>query len=400
MKPLRNEEVELQNIKLVRIVAESDGPDGALALQDQRSGPIAKNLSFLVIVVLPTLLAALYFFGLASARYQSEVKFVVRTPASSTTSALASLVQGSSVTRSGDDAFIAKEYMLSRDAMLELVSKDHLREMFDRAGLDLFWRYPFPFRAATAVGLQKHYLRFVTVDYDQSTGISTLQVQGFEAADAQRLASALLTHTEAFLNGLNTRAQSDAVDAALRDVEDAKKRSYAALDAVTAFRNRESVIDPTKSSTGIVETISRLSMETSTTNARLAELTVNTPQSPEISTLRTRLAALQEQVTRQRQMLGGTSSSLAPRIAEYERLLLEQDFSERAFISALTSLEAARLDAERQRVFLERVTEPDLPDFPAFPYRLTSLLGTLAVAYAVWRVFKVLASDTREHAKR
>ena len=110
-----------------------------------------------------------------------------------------------------------------------------------------------------------------------------------------------------FLNGLNTRAQNGCGGSGAADVDDAKKRAYAALDAVTAFRNRETVIDPTKSSTGIVETISRLSLETSTTNARLAELLTNTPQSPEIADLADAAsAALQDQITRQRQKLGGT----------------------------------------------------------------------------------------------
>jgi capsular polysaccharide transport system permease protein len=400
MKPLRSEEVEVQNVQLIRIVPNSEGGDAGLhARQRARSG-FYRNLPFLIIVVLPTLLAAIYYFGIAAPRYQSEVKFVVRSPGSSSSSEIASLVQGPGVVRAGDDAFIAKAYMLSRDAMQQLIDKDGLRTVFSRAGIDLLWRYPGPFRSGDSEGLLKHYRKFVTISYEQTSGILTLGFDAFDPTDAQRLAGALLDHTEVFLNHLNTRAQNDAVHSALGVVEEAKQRAYQALDAVTAFRNRESTVDPTKASAGIVASISSLSLETSTTNARLAELATTTPQSPEIGPLRMRLQAVQDQIGKQRQLLGGSDVSLAPRIAEYERLLLDQQFAERAFLSGLASLEAARIDAERQRVFLERVTTPDLPDFPAYPYRLISVLATLAIAYAVWRVYSTISKDILDHAKR
>jgi capsule polysaccharide export protein KpsE/RkpR len=42
------------------------------------------NIWFWAIVGLPTLIAGVYFFGIASDLYMSEVKFVVRGPAKST----------------------------------------------------------------------------------------------------------------------------------------------------------------------------------------------------------------------------------------------------------------------------------------------------------------------------
>jgi capsular polysaccharide transport system permease protein len=400
MKPLRADEIEVQTVKLVRLVADGLNVSGDAEAHARVRKAFYKRLPFLLVVVLPTLLSAVYFFALASSRYQSEAKFVVRTPGSAATSEIAAVVQGSSITRSSDDPYIAKDYILSRDAMQQLIDHDGLMDVFSKAGIDILWRYPGFFHHGDSESVEKQYLRFVNVEYDASSGISTLTTQGFNAADAQHLASALLNHTEVFLNGLNARAQSDAVKSALADVDFAKQRAYAALDAVTNFRNRQATVDPTLSSKGIVEGISSLSIETATINARLSELMTTTPQSPEIPTLRSRIAALQTQITRQRQLLGGDSSSLAPQISEYQRLLLEQTFAEKAFTSALTSLEAARLDATRQRVFLERVTEPSLPDFAAYPYRFLSVLGTLVIAFACWRVLSVLVFDTQEHHKR
>ena len=178
MNPLRTEDVPVQNIKLIRLVPDAERDLEAAAPHGIRA--YLGNLLFLVMVVLPAIAAIVYFFLVAAPRYQSEVKFVVRSPGSATTSALASLVSGSSITRSGDDAFIAKEYMLSQDAMRELIRQDKLQAMFDKGGIDLLWRYPLPFRKANTEGLKKHYLKFVNVEYDQSTGISSLGFQAFD----------------------------------------------------------------------------------------------------------------------------------------------------------------------------------------------------------------------------
>ena len=75
--------------------------------------------------------------------------------------------------------------------------------------------------------------------------------QAFSAEDAQRLASALVSHTEGFLNSLNARAQQDAIQSAIHDVDLAKEAAYKALDGVTAFRNTEEIVDPTKASAGM-----------------------------------------------------------------------------------------------------------------------------------------------------
>ena len=107
---------------------------------------------------------------------------------------------------------------------------------------------------------------------------------------------------------------------------------------------------------------------------------------------------MQDQIALERQKLGGADASLAPRIAEYERLSLDQQFSERTFISALGSLESARLDAVRQRVFLNEVASPNLPDYPLYPHKALWVLCVFAFSLIAWRLFGVVAEDIRDHA--
>ena len=91
---------------------------------------------------------------------------------------------------------------------------------------------------------------------------------------------------------------------------------------------------------------------------QINELEKNSPKAPQITPLRTRRAALEAQIATERRRLAGDAQSIAPRIAEYERLMLEREFAEKALMSAMTAVEMARVEALRQQVYLERVATP------------------------------------------
>jgi capsular polysaccharide transport system permease protein len=296
-----------------------------------------------------------------------------------------------------DDAIRLKEFILSRDASDYLAANAGLLTVLGRPEADFLWRYPSPFAAATRESLFKHYLKFVSVDYDQSTGVADLRVQGFRPADAQQIAQALMARAELLINGLNERSGADAVKSALAEVEQAERRAHKALAAVTEFRSREKVIDPAQASLAALNTIASLSLTTAEANASLIDAAKATPGSPQVATLSRKIAALQDQIAVERSKLAGGSDSLAPRLAEYEGLILDQTFAEKAFLSALTALETARIDAQRQRVFLESVSSADLPDYAAYPHRALWILVVFATGLLCWRIVRTLVADTRSH---
>jgi capsular polysaccharide transport system permease protein len=388
--------ITAQRIELVRL-----GVDGAASIRGSAKGRwrarLRRGALFFLLVALPTLACGLYFFAVAADRYESEVKFVVRSPATSATNQLSSLVQGSSIIRSSDDAYIVREYILSRDAMNALIDRAGLMDALERPEADFLWRYPPLLFRPTAERLFKHYLKFVSVDYEHSTGVATLRVQAFRPGDAQRLAEALVERSEALINSLNQRSGADAIASALDEVKTAERRAHEALDAVTDFRNRMRTIDPSQSSLATFNTIASLSLATAETNATLTDVEKETPGGPQVTALKHKIDALQQQIGVERQKLAGSSDSLAPQVAEYEGLVLNQTFAEKAFMSALATLESARVDAIKQRVFVEPITTANLPDYRAYPYRLSWTLGIFAIAFMIWRIVRTFVEDTLAH---
>src|SRR6188472_3752182 len=74
------------------------------------------NIWFWAIVGLPTLLAGVYFFGIAANLYLSEVKFIVRGPGKSQSSAIAAMLSGGG-TGGSEDTQAVHAFIQSRDAV-------------------------------------------------------------------------------------------------------------------------------------------------------------------------------------------------------------------------------------------------------------------------------------------
>jgi capsular polysaccharide transport system permease protein len=55
---------------------------------------------------------------------------------------------------------------------------------------------------------------------------------------------------------------------------------------------------------------------------------------------------------------------------------------------ALNLREAARLDAQRQQEYLERVVEPHVADEARYPWRISWTLGALIAGCIVFRLFR------------
>lgn len=89
---------------------------------------------------------------------------------------------------------------------------------------------------------------------------------------------------------------------------------------------------------------------------------------------------------------------LSQQIGEYERLSTERELARTQLASAIASLERARVDAQRQQIFLLRVVEPNLAEYARYPkgVQLTLYIFIcLSVAYGLaW----LLVAGMREHA--
>lgn len=84
-------------------------------------------------------------------------------------------------------------------------------------------------------------------------------------------------------------------------------------------------------------------------------------------------------------------------IPTFQKLELERQTAEKQLASALESLEQARIDAQRKRIYIERVAQPTLPDYPLEPLRIFGILSTILLSLISWGILKLLVVGVKEH---
>lgn len=354
--------------------------------------------SMLLFVGLPTLLTAFYYFVIATPQYFSETTFVVHSSSQQSIMGLGSILRSTIGGASQEPSYAVVEFIKSRDALNRLEKDVDFSKMLARPEADFLSRFPNPVSGNTQEDLYDAYQSFVSPIYDQSTGVTTLSVRSFRPEDSRKIATSLLASSEDLINRMNDRSRSDAVALAARDVELAKQKVEQLQLAVTEYQIKEGVLDPTASAKGVVTILAGLTSDLAQTNAAIGQAQALSPQSPQIRSLQSRAAAIQQQIDLQKASVLGADGHVAESTAQFQRLVTDQEFAEKELAAANASLDVARSDSARKQVYLERISDPSLADRSRYPRRLISTLTLFTVVFIVYAILWLLMANVREHA--
>ncbi len=84
-------------------------------------------------------------------------------------------------------------------------------------------------------------------------------------------------------------------------------------------------------------------------------------------------------------------------IPKFQALSLERDTAERQLGAALEALRQAQIEAQRKMIYLERIAQPQLPDYPIEPYRIFGILTTIVLSLMIFGILKIILASIREH---
>lgn len=372
-----------------------------------------------IFVGIPTLIAILYFGVLASDQYASRADFIIKTRNTSAPAAGGSAMMGGMAPVNPMtivDMLVVKEYVESAQVLSDIEPLINVRELYSSPEADAFARLKEKanfrnilngrvwseglYSRVTEEDLLKYWRKMVVVNFDMTTGISSLEVRAFTAKDSKRLADAVLALSERLVNQLSERAQSDSLAFARKEVEDANKRAVESMDGLSKFQEEVRQLDPESYAKVRGEIQGKLEADLAQNLAQLETLKRNLPDdAPGILSLKSRIAGLQEQLLVQKleSTKKDTKGSANEMLNEFSKRKLESDFATKAYMSALTSLENARRDATQQSRYLEAFVRPQLPQKADYPQRLQSVAIVFLASAAIWAIGGLLIAAAREH---
>jgi capsular polysaccharide transport system permease protein len=360
-----------------------------------------RHFLFVLLVLVPTCGAIVYYGLIASDVYVSEARFLVRSPQHQAPSGLVGeLLQGTGISgHSQDDTYSVRDYILSRDALKELDRKLDLRKSFSSPDIDPLDRF-------AGLGwwnrsFEKFYLYYgkhVGVEYDPVSSISILTVRAFTAEDAHKINQSLVEMSEQLVNTLNDRSRRDLISFADNEVKIASDKAKQAALALLDYRSNQSVFEPTKQAAIQLEGVAKIQQELIGTETQLAQLKKLSPDNPQIGGLESRAVTLRDAIASEASKVTGAHGSFSARAPNFERLALDVEFADKQLGVALAELESARAEAQQKQLYLETLVQPNLPDKAMEPKRFRSMFTVLILSIVGWAVASILIASIREHA--
>ena len=361
---------------------------------------------FLLLVILPTLLAALYFYAVAAPQYVSEARFVVNSRSSdanaqmSAMRGLAGAALGGFGGAASGEANSVRDFLTSLDAVMEADARLDLISLWRRPEADFLARL----WDTEPELLTRYYNSMVNVTLDPTTNVTTLRVRSFRPQDSLTLAEALLESAEALVNRLSERARNDTLRLAQQEIDIAERRVLESRSAMVRFREQERDLDSAGTAQAAVALRGQLEAALAQARAELTErLQFMRPDNPALQVTRNRIEALERQIVAERARHTDTTAVvdnavLSRQLAAYERLMLERQFADQQLASATASLENARVEVQRQHLYLARIVQPNLAVYPLYPRKLTNLASIFVVLAIAYGIGWLLIVGMREHA--
>ncbi|MCW2307464.1 hypothetical protein [Rhodobium gokarnense] len=370
-------------------------------IQRKKKPRLSVSKSLALFVLVPGLLAAIYFFLIASDQYAAEARFAIRSAESGGgTDVIGGLLAGvGSTSSTASDAYIVTEYIYSRELVDELDEAINLRQIYNRDEADFIARAGAD---RSVESFMDYWKSMVSVYFDSTEGIILLEVRAFTPADAKLVAENVIARSERLINELSRKMRDDAVNEARSEVARAENRLRLARVAISRFREVSKIIDPSLTAKTEHAIVSSLEGQLAKRETELSTALMSMGDTaPRVIHMRTQIEALKKQILDERTKLALRDStggeSLNENLKRYEELVTEQEFAQKAYVSTLASLERARIEADRQQRYLAVFVNPRLPQDALYPERLRWTLIIFGGAFLIWGVGSLAIASIRDH---
>ena len=360
---------------------------GFRARRGERLFKLLRVLSFVVIVVVPSLVAAGYLLFVASDQYTAEARFTVRgglPPSMDTIGALT----GAPPVLIIQDTQIIMNYLVSRGVVEALNKSVGLEHLYQDPKADFFSRL----KADPSIEkMVKYWKRHLDLSVQVPSGIVVMTVKAFSPDAAVKIADGALAASEALVNDMNDKMRNDAVSLAETERQRAQDNLARARAALERARNEEGILNSNTASLAVSELMTQVQGQRIKLQQDYdAQRRFVHADAPQLKNLQTRIDAatievskLQDQMT-QSSANGGKDMALSGSISRLDYASLENVIAEKIYAGSLAALEHARLASETKLMYINTFVQPVAAQDPSYPKRPLDMLLVVAACVAVW----------------
>jgi capsular polysaccharide transport system permease protein len=357
---------------------------------------LASRLAFFVL--LPTLLVGYYFYRVATPLYATNTEFVIQKAegGASAGGGLGSLLGGSSFA-TVQESIVVQSYLESREAMLRLDEELGFRQHFSEERIDPLVRLA-PDAAVESV--YDTYRDQLTIGYDPTEGVVKLEMLAADPEVSQAFSEALIRYAEERVDQMSQRLREDQMAGARESYEDAERRVAEAQARVLALQERRGVLSAEAEVSAVFSQIGTFELELQQERLRLAEIqAARSPNATRVQVAQNNIQRLETLIAQLRGSLTEADAGNASLARVQSELLIAQaDLETRQMMlaQALQAMETARIEANRQSLYLSMGVFPVAPDEAAYPRAFENTLLAFLVFSGIYLMVSMTASILRE----
>lgn len=360
---------------------------------------LKKKPLFIYLVVVPVILAVLYYSFFAIDRYVSTAKLVVRQPQENSAAAIPSLalLMGSTNTTSREETLFLQEFIMSADMMNHLTTKHAWAKAFADQRTDPFFSLS---EDAPTEDLLKFYNRIVTTNFDDVTGLLEVEVQAPNAELAQNMLRDIIVESERFVNEISHKIARDQMVFAEAELAKARRLYEERRNDLIAFQSANNILDAQASAESRFQIIAGLETlltnERATLKALQSSLSANSPQ---VRQQKIKISSIEQQLAAESKRLISTSDGEQLNVvaSRYQNITIDAGIAEESYKLAVTALENARIEASKKIRSLVAISTPNLAQVPIYPERLYNIATILVLLLLIYGIARFLIATIEDH---
>ena len=357
-------------------------------------------LTFVILVIAPTLLTAWYLYDRAEDQFASTVAFTVRSEDVSSANDLLGGLGQSLGGSSSSDSDILYEFIRSQSLVRSVDEQLDLRSIY---AIYTDTDPVFGFHSeGTIEDLTAYWQRMVRIAYDANSGLMELRVLAFDPDEAQLVAEAIFAESTQMINALSAIAREDATRYARDDLDLSIARLKEAREALTAFRIENEIVDPTADIQGQMGLLNTLQAQQAEALIEYDLLLSSTREGDQrLEQAERRVEVIEARILDERRKFGGGGTSegeegYATTIAGYERLTIDREIAEQTYAATLTAFDSARAEANRQSRYLAAYIQPTRAERAEFPNKPLLVALVALFGFLTWAILTLVYYALRD----
>lgn len=346
-------------------------------------------------VILPTLIAGIYFYKIASPMYATNSQFlIIQSEGGGGASPFGGILPTQFANSA--DSIATQAYLQSKDAMLRLNEDTGFKDHFSDDSIDVVQRLT---ANPTNEEAYKVYKKNVKIGYDPTEGVIRMEVIAADPQVSAAFSESLLKYAEDRVNELSKQKREDGMRDALTGFETAQKNRRDSQEALIRLQI-ENGVDPEAEIVAIRAQITTYEGLLIEKELALSALLDNPrPNKAKVDGARSDVRRLKEQLAKLNVKMNSATegdNSLAKQAVTMQLAKADLAAADMVLQSAQTAMEQARTEANRQVRYLTVAVQPVAPQEPTYPRRFENTILAFLIFAGIYLMLSLTASILRE----